>query len=965
MYHAFLARWFEVFPNRDQFLILRLEDFNTDPEGYLSVVYDFVGVGRPSASDWAQILGHNVYNQHRVDRRPMLASTEVLLREFYQPFNDRLADLLERDEFTWRDHGELAAVDGQVPSAFHVDPEPHPSDDRLPFNLPGPRHGSVLPHPDGHAPPKQPLQSADSMPQPNNEMLGQLPSGKLRPRDGSVTIRHRLDAMNAEDIRHDNGSPALCLAALALDEGAVGRFLRTTGVDAAAADVHDHDRTPLHCLGLVWVHADSLRDSWVMSALNNIWHPLDELLSAVPEGRFTYGQPHLTRHIVNVTRRIAAELVDAGADPNAVDRVGKTPLHFAALGGLVGMMRPLLEAGADPNAVDKLHGHTPLHSCGTHGHVHAAKLLLEFGADAHKPDNYGNSFFSIATAVGSAISPSELESVLHWRKAKPQTAPASRQAAALHGGGGWPQDLLPGNFSFDRCDADQLDLRNLPSTNKTAIRELADMIHRKYVMMNRPVLLRGLNYEVPAWRGYTPTKLTADHGDLKVHVSDIPYNNKFGSNNGEDTTLSSYIAAVLNHSTSGGDHPWYVFKGNPIPQLANEEGSLVAPEMMNIPPVLYEAFRRVAQPSAEQRSMAEWGRSLFFSESEDDLRQPFINMQWALGTQGSGAPVHFHNTAWNNLFYGMKRWYLFPPSHNLMGKRQVLDWIEHDLPELKQEGFEPFECVQHQGDVLVVPELWGHAVLNVKTSVAVATEVKNSAYRIHPLPRAYGRVAHGPASRGRRPSVPGESNRGPSFSRGAPLSSSRRDRSTRGHSRSSPPPPPLDLGLDSREDRQQPSFLAERGSGGGGLSSHRPGESRPPLDDDGQLPQMSGLLPPHRRGRPPHPRVESRSSGSPGRPGGGGSPFEHEDRGFPRGSEGRGYRPPLEDDDRRPAHSGAGARRELPPGFDMSAARAPLGPSDPDPHIFDAPRSVELPPRRLRRPYDGPVRMRDEADDAH
>lgn len=139
-----------------------------------------------------------------------LCTAVIALAELYHLYlsNPRPAadaqDLLERDEFTWRDHGELAAVDGQVPSAFHVDPEPHPSDDRLPFNLPGPRHGSVLPHPDGHAPPKQPLQSADSMPQPNNEMLGQLPSGKLRPRDGSVTIRHRLDAMNAEDIRHES-----------------------------------------------------------------------------------------------------------------------------------------------------------------------------------------------------------------------------------------------------------------------------------------------------------------------------------------------------------------------------------------------------------------------------------------------------------------------------------------------------------------------------------------------------------------------------------------------------------------------------------------------------------------------------------------------------------------------------------------------------------------------------------------
>ena len=45
--------------------------------------------------------------------------------------------------------------------------------------------------------------------------------------------------------------------------------------------------------------------------------------------------------------------------------------------------------------------------------------------------------------------------------------------------------------------------------------------------------------------------------------------------------------------------------------------------------------------------------------------------QWALGTKGSGAPVHFHNTAFNQIFYGAKHWYLFPPNRNLMGNRQV------------------------------------------------------------------------------------------------------------------------------------------------------------------------------------------------------------------------------------------------------------------------------------------------------
>ena len=46
-------------------------------------------------------------------------------------------------------------------------------------------------------------------------------------------------------------------------------------------------------------------------------------------------------------------LLENGADPNAIDVDGTTPLMYAALYGHLEMMHLLLEAGADINAVDK------------------------------------------------------------------------------------------------------------------------------------------------------------------------------------------------------------------------------------------------------------------------------------------------------------------------------------------------------------------------------------------------------------------------------------------------------------------------------------------------------------------------------------------------------------------------------------------------------------------------------------
>ena len=58
-----------------------------------------------------------------------------------------------------------------------------------------------------------------------------------------------------------------------------------------------------------------------------------------------------------------------------------------------------------------------------------------------------------------------------------------------------------------------------------------------------------------------------------------------------------------------------------------------------------------------------------------------------VGAAFSGAQVHRHNSAVNALIFGVKRWYLFPPTHKNWGPRAfglpVRDWVEGVLPKLK------------------------------------------------------------------------------------------------------------------------------------------------------------------------------------------------------------------------------------------------------------------------------------------
>jgi ankyrin repeat protein len=67
---------------------------------------------------------------------------------------------------------------------------------------------------------------------------------------------------------------------------------------------------------------------------------------------------------------------------------GRTPLHWAARGVHLDVLRLLLEKGADPNAVDNSKI-AALHSVSSRGHKEAAELLLAKGADVNAMDEFG------------------------------------------------------------------------------------------------------------------------------------------------------------------------------------------------------------------------------------------------------------------------------------------------------------------------------------------------------------------------------------------------------------------------------------------------------------------------------------------------------------------------------------------------------------------------------------------------
>jgi ankyrin repeat protein len=93
-------------------------------------------------------------------------------------------------------------------------------------------------------------------------------------------------------------------------------------------------------------------------------------------------------------------LIEAGADLEARDFVGQTPLHRAAENGRTEAAKALIGAGADLEAKDT-DGWTPLHRATAWGRTEIAKALIGAGADLEAKDRDGQTPLHYAAAWGS------------------------------------------------------------------------------------------------------------------------------------------------------------------------------------------------------------------------------------------------------------------------------------------------------------------------------------------------------------------------------------------------------------------------------------------------------------------------------------------------------------------------------------------------------------------------------------
>jgi ankyrin repeat protein len=84
-----------------------------------------------------------------------------------------------------------------------------------------------------------------------------------------------------------------------------------------------------------------------------------------------------------------------GADPEAYDEVGRSPLYRALEGGHSKITQLLLEHGADPDSLNE-DGETLLHIAPVFDDMKVVEGLLDLNADVNVKDNQGQTPYQIA-----------------------------------------------------------------------------------------------------------------------------------------------------------------------------------------------------------------------------------------------------------------------------------------------------------------------------------------------------------------------------------------------------------------------------------------------------------------------------------------------------------------------------------------------------------------------------------------
>ena len=447
--------------------------------------------------------------------------------------------------------------------------------------------------------------------------------------------------------------------------------------------------------------------------------------------------------------RVAVRDKDAGI--NEFSRFGWRPLHFAAAVGATPTVAAMLALGANVTVTNGA-GLSPLHVAIIHGSFEAAALIVQHSPAAAtvRMELSDRSAFDLAIRAGNGRVGWCCRMLRALGESKHQLGTCK-----------WRCRMgAPSAFAGRDCGID-------------VVRHVGpEDVMRENILIGRPVLIPSRHALPKVLRdGWRRRAMSRRHGDVELKLERYPYADASSSLYGDLTNMTTLRAFALSMEAGGeasgddGDEADDVdddVAGGeadkkaagramaPVDDEANPPRSVFIalkgwrPNFITEDNKLELMFDNQSEPrTSSNRLLADWRRPP--AVRHEELRPRSI--QFYLGGAGAGAQPHWHGLAWNWLVHGRKRWLLWPPDSAVYSMQHVrpavaslADAAEREpppdapapvsdsdgraSPSLPPFSSLPIECIQRAGDVLIVPETWGHATINAAPwSVGWATEV--------------------------------------------------------------------------------------------------------------------------------------------------------------------------------------------------------------------------------------------------
>lgn len=355
--------------------------------------------------------------------------------------------------------------------------------------------------------------------------------------------------------------------------------------------------------------------------------------------------------------------------PYPRDSSSNGPLHCCALFGWAALAEELLSRSLSESASRGEHGLLPGAIARAQGWMQLAEKLeqamLNSGRDLRQPEVQSG-----LAADGSNVIDHQLENRAKlWRHCAKSNAPGISSTAWIFDE--WERASLP------RCNVKApRSGKPVDEASSHTLSEAAFM--QRAFLAKKPLVLRGGAIPAPSPREVAST---LDSVSSNGELCSIPYPHDF------------MPRTVAKHAT---------WPGGAQDVFAGGRGYLFS-----------EVDQGSAMASLLARNMPIASLLPFVFRGSD----PYVLQQLSLGQSGTGAPWHWHQDAFNICLVGERAWYMKPPAEAIMSRQPVCEGI----PSADGSYF----TMQGPGDIIYVPEMWSHCVINCKLSFSVAVEFGN------------------------------------------------------------------------------------------------------------------------------------------------------------------------------------------------------------------------------------------------